>query len=90
VDPLLTYAHDAIIPALAEGKAKEVTPPLRRWNAVTLDPVAVRTRRSGRTLLTAIRVKLAEPARSRRRASTIYPMPPTRSSPGAMTTGAHS
>ena len=38
-----TYAHNAVIPVLAEGKAEKVMPPpLRRWNAVALDPVGKR------------------------------------------------
>jgi hypothetical protein len=57
-----TYAHDAVIPVLAEGKALDVMPPpLRRWNAVALDPLTP-AEAVWQMLLTAIRVKLAEPA----------------------------
>ena len=36
-----TYAHDAVIAVLAEGNAVDVMPPpLRRWNAAALDPLA--------------------------------------------------
>jgi tetratricopeptide (TPR) repeat protein len=60
-----TYVHDAVIPVLAEGKAEEVMlPPLRRWNAVVLDPL-VTDEAGWQTLLAAIRVKLAEPAPER-------------------------
>jgi hypothetical protein len=59
-----TYAHDAVIPVLAEGKAEDVMPPpLRRWNAVALDPLADMA--SWRALLAAIRAKLAEPGLER-------------------------
>jgi tetratricopeptide (TPR) repeat protein len=56
-----TYAHGAVIPVLAEGKNIDVMPPpLRRWNAIALDPLEVDDSvRSA--LLTAIRAKLAEP-----------------------------
>jgi tetratricopeptide (TPR) repeat protein len=57
-----TYVHDAVIPMLAEGTAEEVMPPpLRRWNAVALDPLKAEER-VWHTLLGAIRAKLAEPA----------------------------
>jgi len=57
-----TYAHDAVIPVLAEGNAEDLMPPpLRRWNAVTLDPLAT-NEAVWRTLLAAIRAKLAEPS----------------------------
>jgi hypothetical protein len=57
-----TYAHDAVIPVLAEGKAEAVMPPpLRRWNAVALDPLAA-DEAGWQPLLAAIRAKLAEPA----------------------------
>jgi hypothetical protein len=60
-----TYAHDAVIPVLAEGKAEDAMPsPLRRWNAVMLDPLAG-DNDTRRALLTAIRAKLAEPAPER-------------------------
>jgi hypothetical protein len=52
-----TYAHDAVIPVLAEGKAIDVMPPpLRRWNAVALDPLAP-DEAVWQTLLAAIRAK---------------------------------
>jgi hypothetical protein len=55
-----TYAHDTIIPVLAEGNAVDVMPsPLRRWNAVVLDPLAVDDG-ARQALLTAIRAKLEE------------------------------
>ena len=60
-----TYAHDAVIPVLAEGKVEEVMPPpLRRWSAVALDPLAADDA-AWRALLAAIRAKLAEPAPER-------------------------
>jgi len=56
-----TYAHDAVIPVLAEGKAEAVMPPpLRRRNAVALDPLAA-DEPAWQALLAAIRAKLAEP-----------------------------
>jgi hypothetical protein len=70
-----TYAHDAVIPVLAEGKLEDVMPPpLRRWNALALDPLAVEEA-VWQTLLTAIRTKLAEPAPER--ASRIVDLPYT-------------
>jgi len=72
-----TYAHDAVIPVLAEGKLEDVMPPpLRRWNALALDPLAVEEA-VWQTLLTAIRTKLAEPAPER--ASRIVDLPYTAS-----------
>src|SRR6516162_3396418 len=69
------YAHDAVIPVLAEGKLEDVMPPqLRRWNALALDPLAVEEA-VWQTLLTAIRTKLAEPAPER--ASRIVDLPYT-------------
>ncbi len=60
-----TYAHDAVIPVLAEGKAEDVLPPpLRRWNAVALDPLAADDA-AWDSLVAAIRRKLAEPAPER-------------------------
>jgi len=60
-----TYAHDAVIPVLAEGKAEAVLPPpLRRWNAVPLDPLAA-DESAWQALLAAIRGKLAEPVPER-------------------------
>jgi hypothetical protein len=60
-----TYAHDAVIPVLVEGRAEDVMPPpLRRWNAVALDPLAADDA-AWRALLSAIRAKLAEPAPER-------------------------
>ena len=60
-----TYAHDAVIPVLAEGKAEAVLPPpLRRWNAVPLDPL-VADEPAWLALLAAIRGKLAEPVPER-------------------------
>src|SRR5215469_216823 len=60
-----TYAHDAVIPVLAEGKVEDVMPPpLRRWSAVLLDPLAV-DEAVWHTLLAAIRAKLAEPSPER-------------------------
>ncbi len=60
-----TYAHGSVIPVLAEGKAQVVMPPpLRRWNAVTLDPLAA-DEASWQALLAAIRAKLAEPVPER-------------------------
>ncbi len=60
-----TYAHDAVIPVLAEGKAEDVMPPpLRRWNAVALDPLAADDA-AWQALLAAIRAKLAEPVPER-------------------------
>ena len=60
-----TYAHDAVIPVLAEGKPEDVLPPpLRRWNAVALDPLAA-DEPSWQALLAAIRTKLAEPVPER-------------------------
>ncbi len=60
-----TYAHDAVIPVLAEGKAEDVMPPpLRRWNAVALDPLAA-DEAAWQALLDAIRGKLAEPVPER-------------------------
>jgi tetratricopeptide (TPR) repeat protein len=60
-----TYAHDAVIPVLVDGKAEDVMPPpLRRWNAVALDPL-VADDTVWRALLSAIRAKLAEPAPER-------------------------
>jgi hypothetical protein len=60
-----TYAHGAVIPVLAEGKADEVMPPpLRRWNAVALDPVAA-NEAVWQTLFVAIRAKLAKPTPKR-------------------------
>jgi hypothetical protein len=68
-----TYVHDAVIPVLAEGKAEEVMPPpLRRWNAVALDPLLA-DEAGWQTLLAAIRVKLAEPVSER--ASRIVDLP---------------
>ena len=56
-----TYAHDAVIPVLAEGKAEDVMPPpLRRWNAVALDPLAA-DEPAWQALLAAIRARLAQP-----------------------------
>ncbi len=56
-----TYIHNAIIPVLAEDKAEAVMPlPLRCWNAVTLDPLAV-DEAVWQKLLAAIHKKLAEP-----------------------------
>jgi hypothetical protein len=49
-------------PLLAEGKAEDVMPPpLRRWSAVPLDPLAM-DEAVWQTLLAAIRAKLTEPA----------------------------
>jgi tetratricopeptide (TPR) repeat protein len=57
-----TYAHDAVIPVLAEGNAEDVLPPpLRRWNAVAMDPLGAGDG-AWKALLTAIRAKLVEPA----------------------------
>jgi tetratricopeptide (TPR) repeat protein len=68
-----TYAHAAVIPVLAEGRVEDVMPPpLRRWNAVLLDPLAVDAA-VWQTLLAAIRAKLAEPAPER--ASRIVDLP---------------
>jgi hypothetical protein len=75
-----TYAHDAVIPVLVEGKAEDVMPPpLRRWNAVALDPLAADDG-VWRALLAAIRAKLAEPDRSGRCALSICLIQLTRSS----------
>jgi hypothetical protein len=73
-----TYAHDAVIPVLAERKAEDVmTSPLRRWNAVALDPMAV-DGAAWRGLLAAIRAKLAEltPERAPRIVDLPYPANP--------------
>ena len=60
-----TYAHDAVIPVLAEGKVEDVMPsPLRRWSAMALDPLAADDT-TRQTLLAAIRAKLAEPSPER-------------------------
>jgi tetratricopeptide (TPR) repeat protein len=60
-----TYAHDAVIPVLAEGEPEDVMPPpLRRWEAVALDPLAADDP-AWRALLGAIHAKLAEPAPER-------------------------
>ena len=61
-----TYVHGSVIPVLAEGNAKEVTPPLRRWNAVALDPLAAEEA-VWQTLTVTIRAKLTEPAPERTR-----------------------
>jgi hypothetical protein len=82
-----TYAHDAVIPVLAEGNAGDVMPaPLRRWNAVALDPLAVDDG-ARQALLTAIRAKLEEPPpeRTDRIVDLPYPANP-RSSPGGTRT----
>jgi len=73
-----TYAHDAVIPVLAEGKVEEVMPPpLRRWSALPLDPLAV-DEAVWRTLLAAIHVKLAvlSPERAPRIVDLPYPANP--------------
>jgi tetratricopeptide (TPR) repeat protein len=73
-----TYAHDAIIPVLAEGKAEDMMPPpLRRWNAYTLDPLTADSA-TWDSLLTAIRNKLAEspPKRTPRIVDLPYPANP--------------
>jgi hypothetical protein len=70
-----TYAHDAVIPVLADGKAIDVMPPpLRRWNAVALDPLAP-AEGVWQTLLAAIRAKLEElpPERAARIVDLPYP-----------------
>jgi tetratricopeptide (TPR) repeat protein len=60
-----TYAHDAVIPVLTEGNVEDVMPPpLHRWTAVLLDPLAV-DETVWETLLAAIRAKLAEPSPER-------------------------
>jgi tetratricopeptide (TPR) repeat protein len=60
-----TYAHEAVIPVLAEGKRQDVKPPpLRRWNVVALDPLAA-DESAWQALLAAIRAKLAEPVPER-------------------------
>ena len=73
-----TYAHDAVFPVLADGKAIDVMPPpLRRWNAVALDPLA-RDEAVWQTLLAAICAKLAEPApeKAPRIVDLLYPANP--------------
>src|SRR6516162_8825435 len=70
-----TYAHDAVIPVLAEGNiAVVMPPPLRRWNAVLLDPVAA-DEAVWETLLAAIRAKLAEPSPERAPRNVDLPYP---------------
>jgi tetratricopeptide (TPR) repeat protein len=60
-----TYASDAVIPVLAEGNAEDVMPPpLRRWNAVALDPL-IAEELAWQALLGAIRTKLADPTPER-------------------------
>jgi hypothetical protein len=73
-----TYASNAVIPVLAEGKAEAVTPPpLRRLNAHTLDPLTADDP-TWETLFAAIRVKLSEPVpeRSPRIVDLPYPANP--------------
>jgi tetratricopeptide (TPR) repeat protein len=56
-----TYASDAVIPVVAEGKPELVMPPpLRRWNAHALDPLTADDPAWG-SLFAAIQGKLAEP-----------------------------
>jgi hypothetical protein len=70
-----TYAHDSVIPVLAEGKFEEVMPsPLRRWNSVSLDPLAT-SETVWQTLLDAIRVKLAASAPEQRQRIVDLPYP---------------
>jgi tetratricopeptide (TPR) repeat protein len=60
-----TYVHNAVIPVLAEGKRTDVMPPpLRRWDALTLDPLMA-DEAAWQKLISAIRSKLAEPAPER-------------------------
>ncbi|MGC1617510.1 MAG: TIR domain-containing protein, partial [Candidatus Acidiferrum sp.] len=60
-----TYASDAVIPVLAEGKPEAVMPPpLRRWNAYELNPLTADDG-AWRSLLAALRAKLAEPVPER-------------------------
>ena len=70
-----TYAHDTVIPVLAEGNIAEVMPsPLRRWNAVLLDPLAM-DEAVWQTLLAAIRAELAKPAPERAPRNVDLPYP---------------
>lgn len=56
-----TYGSDAVIPVLAEGVAEAVMPPpLRRFNAHTLDPLTA-DKPAWEQLFAAIRAKPAEP-----------------------------
>jgi len=60
-----TYASDAVIPVLAEGKPEAVMPPpLRRRNAHALDPLTADDAAWG-SLFAALRAKLAEPVLER-------------------------
>jgi TIR domain len=60
-----TYASDAVIPVLADGKPEAVMPPpLRRWNAYALDPLMADDAAWG-SLFSALRATLAEPVPER-------------------------
>jgi hypothetical protein len=60
-----TYASPAAVPLVATGSPEEVlTPPLRSWNAVAIDPLAA-DEAVWQALIAAIRAKLAEPAPER-------------------------
>src|ERR1700738_2328468 len=60
-----TYASDAVIPVLAEGKPEAVMPPpLRRWNAHAVNPLTADDA-AWVSLFAAIRNKLAEPVSER-------------------------
>jgi tetratricopeptide (TPR) repeat protein len=60
-----TYASDAVIPVLAEGKPEAVMPPpLRRWNAHALDPSSADDA-AWEALFAAIHAKLSEPVPER-------------------------
>jgi tetratricopeptide (TPR) repeat protein len=59
------YASSAVIPLLARGKPEAVMPPpLRRWNAYSLNPRTADAA-AWQTLFAAIRAKLAEPVPER-------------------------
>jgi len=56
-----TYASPSVLPVIAEGEPADVlTPPLRRWQAMTLDPLTAEEP-EWLGLFAAIRGKLAEP-----------------------------
>ena len=72
-----TYAHDAVIAVVAEGNAEDVMPPpLRRWNAVALDPLAAAEPACRRCWPRSAR---SSPSRYRngRRGSSICPIRPS-------------
>ncbi len=71
-----TYAHDDIIPILAEGRAEDVLPPpLRAPQAVAFDPLAP-DETAWAALMAQIRARLAAPAPEKARRVIVLPYTP--------------